>query len=64
MTDDSPLYLGFDLSTQQLKGIAITSDLKVAYAAVFDFDADATGFAVKKGELCFPSHIFLIYNAS
>lgn len=60
MIDDSPLYLGFDLSTQQLKGIAITSDLKVAYEAVFDFDADATGFAVKKGESCVPSHFFLI----
>ncbi len=51
MTDQSPLYLGFDLSTQQLKGIAVTSDLKVAFEAVFDFDADATGFGVKKGVL-------------
>ncbi len=51
MTDQSPLYLGFDLSTQQLKGIAITSDLKIAFEAVIDFDADATGFGVKKGVL-------------
>lgn len=51
MIDESPLYLGFDLSTQQLKGIAITSDLKVAYEAVFDFDADATGFGIKNGVL-------------
>lgn len=51
MTGQSPLYLGFDLSTQQLKGIAITSDLKVAFEAVFDFDADATGFGIKKGVL-------------
>lgn len=51
MTDESPLYLGFDLSTQQLKGIAITSNLKVAYEAVFDFDADATSFGIKKGVL-------------
>lgn len=51
MTDRSPLYLGFDLSTQQLKGIAITSTLKVAHQAVFDFDADATSFDIKKGVL-------------
>lgn len=51
MTDRSPLYLGFDLSTQQLKGIAITSNLKVAYEAVFDFDTDATSFGIRKGVL-------------
>ena len=51
MTDESPLYLGFDLSTQQLKAIAITSDLQVAYEAIFDFDADATSFGTKKGVL-------------
>lgn len=49
MADSSPLYLGFDLSTQQLKGIAVTSDLKVSYEAVVDFDADASGFNIKKG---------------
>ena len=49
MADSSPLYLGFDLSTQQLKGIAVTSDLKVSYEAVFDFDADASGFDITKG---------------
>lgn len=46
-----PLYLGFDLSTQQLKGIAVTSDLKVVHLAIFDFDKDAKGFSVKKGVL-------------
>lgn len=46
-----PLYMGFDLSTQQLKGIVVTSDLKVQYQAVFDFDADSTGFDLKKGVL-------------
>jgi len=51
MVAASPLYLGFDLSTQQLKGIAVTSDLKVVHEAVFDFDTDATGFDVKKGVL-------------
>ena len=51
MSVSSPLYLGFDLSTQQLKGVAVTSDLKVVYEAVFDFDADAAGFGVQKGVL-------------
>ena len=44
-----PLYLGFDLSTQQLKGLAVTSSLKVQYEAKFDFDDDSTGLVVKQG---------------
>ena len=44
-----PLYLGFDLSTQQLKAVAISSDLKVQHEARFDFDADSVGFEIKKG---------------
>ena len=45
-----PLYLGFDLSTQQLKVVAITpDDLKVQHEAKFDFDADSTGFEITKG---------------
>lgn len=48
----SPLYLGFDLSTQQLKGIAVGSNLKVVYSALFDFDKDAKGFPdIQKGVL-------------
>ena len=46
-----PIYLGFDLSTQQLKGVAVGSDLKVVAQAIFDFDKDATGFNIKKGVL-------------
>lgn len=49
MAETNPLYLGFDLSTQQLKGLAVTPDLKVVYEAKFDFDADSTGFNVEKG---------------
>lgn len=45
----SPLYIGFDLSTQQLKGLVVNSELKVEYIAKFDFDADSTGFPIKKG---------------
>lgn len=51
MAQHDPLYLGFDLSTQQLKCLAVTSDLKVAYEAKFDFDADSVGFEVHKGVL-------------
>ena len=52
MADNGPLYLGFDLSTQQLKGLAVTSDLKVEYEIKYDFDADAKGFeGIVKGVL-------------
>ncbi|KAE8349293.1 D-xylulose kinase A [Aspergillus coremiiformis] len=44
-----PLYIGFDLSTQQLKGLVVNSELKVVYLSKFDFDADSTGFPIKKG---------------
>ncbi|KAI4096530.1 MAG: hypothetical protein LQ344_001038 [Seirophora lacunosa] len=51
MPERAPLYLGFDLSTQQLKGLAVNSDLKAEHEVKFDFDADAKGFNVKKGVL-------------
>lgn len=51
MSSNATLYLGFDLSTQQLKGLAITANLKVVHEAKFDFDADAFGFNVTKGVL-------------
>lgn len=44
-----PLYLGLDLSTQQLKAIVVTSNLKVVENSTFDFDADSVGFEVEKG---------------
>lgn len=43
--------MGFDLSTQQLKGVAVASDLKSVTQAIFDFDKDAKGFDIKKGVL-------------
>lgn len=51
MPSQSPLYLGFDLSTQQLKGIVVSSALKVEHVAKFDFDADSHGFQIKHGVL-------------
>ncbi|KAI0544596.1 xylulose kinase-like protein [Xylaria curta] len=45
-----PLYLGFDLSTQQLKAIVISSDLTVVSEAKVDFDADlGAKYGIKKG---------------
>lgn len=51
MSLGGPLYLGFDLSTQQLKGLVVTSELKVVYGSKFDFDADSSGYNVTKGVL-------------
>ena len=51
MSTQEPLYLGFDLSTQQLKCVAVTPDLKVQHLAKFDFDADQEGFQTYKGVL-------------
>ena len=48
----SPLYLGFDLSTQQLKAVIITSDLQVLHTVIYDFDAEAAAdFGINKGVL-------------
>ncbi|KAJ6782249.1 hypothetical protein PWT90_04158 [Aphanocladium album] len=48
--NDSPLYLGFDLSTQQLKAIVVSSDLKTVAQAKVDFDADfGSAYGIKKG---------------
>ncbi|KAI8175239.1 putative D-xylulose kinase A [Colletotrichum sp. SAR 10_75] len=47
-----PLYLGFDLSTQQLKAIVVQSDLTVVSEAKVDFDADfGKQYGLKKGVL-------------
>lgn len=44
-----PLYIGTDLSTQQLKALVVDSTLRKVYEAKFDFDADAKGYDIKKG---------------
>ncbi|KFY28335.1 hypothetical protein V493_02979 [Pseudogymnoascus sp. VKM F-4281 (FW-2241)] len=48
-SDSGPLYLGFDLSTQQLKAVVITSALNVAHEAKVDFDADLAHHGITKG---------------
>lgn len=44
-----PLYMGVDLSTQQLKAIVINSNLKTIRNATFGFDAASSGFKIEKG---------------
>ena len=51
MATSGPLYIGTDLSTQQLKALVVDSSLKKVYEVKFDFDADAKGYNVKKGVL-------------
>ncbi|RMZ76122.1 hypothetical protein DV738_g5135, partial [Chaetothyriales sp. CBS 135597] len=51
MATSGPLYIGTDLSTQQLKALVVDSSLRKVYEAKFDFDADATGYNVTKGVL-------------
>lgn len=45
----TPLYLGFDLSTQQLKAVLITPDLTVVHEAKVDFDVDLAKYGIKNG---------------
>ncbi|KAF2131837.1 xylulose kinase [Dothidotthia symphoricarpi CBS 119687] len=48
-------FLGFDLSTQQLKGIIVGSDLKLIHEAKVDFDADFSRYGIEKGVLTNPA---------
>ena len=50
-SSSNSLYLGFDLSTQQLKAITVDSQLKVHNEVRFEFDVDAKGYNVEKGVL-------------
>ncbi|EFX05538.1 d-xylulose kinase [Grosmannia clavigera kw1407] len=51
-TSDGPLYLGLDLSTQQLKAIVVASDLSVVAQVKVDFDKDfGAKYGLTKGVL-------------
>lgn len=39
-SNNGPLYLGFDLSTQQLKAVLVDSTLRVHATSIFSFDHD------------------------
>ncbi|PIB01448.1 putative D-xylulose kinase A [Cercospora beticola] len=55
MGGNGPLYMGFDLSTQQLKGIVVDSNLKLIHEAKVDFDADLKKYGIQKGVLTNPA---------
>lgn len=42
-------YLGFDLSTQQLKCLAINQDLKIVHSETVEFEKDLPHYNTKKG---------------
>ncbi len=46
---DSPIYLGFDSSTQSLKATAIDADLGIVYETTVNFEADLPEFNTKAG---------------
>ncbi|RPB27719.1 actin-like ATPase domain-containing protein [Terfezia boudieri ATCC MYA-4762] len=49
MSYKSPLYLGFDLSTQQLKTVAVSSTLQLEWEEAVSFDDDLPHYNVSKG---------------
>lgn len=49
MSSPEPLYLGLDLSTQQLKCLATTSSLSVMHEEIVTFDNDLPHYGTKKG---------------
>ncbi|KAF2155865.1 putative D-Xylulose kinase [Myriangium duriaei CBS 260.36] len=55
MSDKGPLYIGFDLSTQQLKALVVDHDLNLRYEAKVHFDDDLSKYGITKGVLTNPS---------
>ncbi|KAH7890800.1 hypothetical protein F5I97DRAFT_1933955 [Phlebopus sp. FC_14] len=47
----SPLFLGFDLSTQQLKAIVISEDSSVVHESSVHFDKDLPGYGTSNGAI-------------
>ncbi len=45
----TPLYLGFDLSTQQIKAVAVDAHLAQHYQYHVEFDVDTPSYGVSKG---------------
>jgi hypothetical protein len=48
-TSQSPLFLGFDLSTQQLKAIIISEDSSIVHESAVHFDRDLPGYGTSNG---------------
>lgn len=53
MTDVSsqPLFLGLDLSTQQLKAIVITQDLNIVHESAVNFARDLPHYGTENGAI-------------
>lgn len=49
--DDSPLFLGLDLSTQQLKAIIISEDSTVVHESAVGFDRDLPHYGTTNGAI-------------
>ncbi|EPS43963.1 hypothetical protein H072_2078 [Dactylellina haptotyla CBS 200.50] len=49
MAESDPLYLGLDLSTQQLKVLAVRSNLETVFEEAISFDLDLPSYGVRKG---------------
>lgn len=49
--DDSPLFLGLDLSTQQLKAIIISEDSTVVHETSVGFDRDLPHYGTTNGAI-------------
>lgn len=49
VADTSPLYLGFDLSSQGLKCLVVTPDLKAHHEEAINFDSDLPHYGVTSG---------------
>ncbi|KAK6537863.1 hypothetical protein TWF694_010763 [Orbilia ellipsospora] len=49
MAASGPVYLGLDLSTQQLKVLAVKSNLETVFEEAVSFDDDLPSYGVRKG---------------
>jgi xylulokinase len=50
-SSQSPLFLGFDLSTQQLKAIVISEDSSVVHESAVHFDRDLPSYGTSNGAI-------------
>ena len=49
--EDRSMYLGLDLSTQQIKGVVITDDCVVAHTSSVQFDRDLPQYGTTNGTI-------------
>lgn len=54
--DDSPLFLGLDLSTQGLKAVLIAEDSEVVHESAVNFDRELPHYNTTNGAIRGPDH--------